>query len=336
MLGGQVMVPLRVISERFGAKVNFAAGVRILNVQMANLRVVHQINTPYAFVNDLPVQLYTPAIESGGRILVSLKFLSDALGLKVLWSKETHTVAISRGDGKPKAMKLPPVAAKAQPGAWPKMHWLGPEGLGPEKLKSLRSPASVPLQPGDIVLRGTYMTNTGLGFFYTHCAIVGEDSKIRHLTGELFGDLTTLESDTPAQFWDECYAGAVIRPRVSRELRLKAARWVATSKDKVKFKLDASWPVDPRGKEYVNCSSFIERAYSEGAGVNLGLVDPVTAARKRSKKAQVFAAGKAVRGSEEFFTKSHDGVWLILPTGNLFIQPDGKTVKWQPLGGSPR
>ena len=202
-----------------------------------------------------------------------------------------------------------------------------PSGLAPgDGTPGVITPGGVPLQMGDIVLRGEAETNMAGGFYYTHSGIVGDDGRIIHLLGQ--GPTTDKASD----FWKTSYAGAVISPKATLEQRRVAVEW-AKKASGVSFKLNAKWPddVEEKGgvrKDRLNCAGFVERSYARGAGADLKLLHPLNAAKTRSLRANVYAGGNPVRGTDEMFSTPHDGVYLLMPTGNLHKLPGGGSVEW--------
>lgn len=334
LIKGRVMLPLQAICKGLGAKVLYAPGFGVLLVRYGSTSLRLEVNSPLAMMNKQAIYLDAPVTVSQGRVLVPLTLLSDNLGLDVHWVRASNTVSITKSKNR-SPNRLPLNPKKGKPGSkgfvWPEVHLFGPCGVAQSRLAPIRSPGSLPLQPGDIALRGEYLTNQGFGFYFTHSGIVGEDLKIIHVTGLLFADATSIDRDTPEEYWKTSYAGAVIRPRVSSEQRLRAAKWAAgATTATVKFKIDAAWPSDPAGDEYVNCSSFVERAYRIGAGADLGLMNPITAGRTRTGRTKFLTAGRAVRGAEEFFTTPYEKLWLVTPKGNLCILGDRRTAKWEP------
>ncbi|MBI2202201.1 MAG: copper amine oxidase N-terminal domain-containing protein, partial [Armatimonadetes bacterium] len=95
LTGGRVMVPLRKIFESLGAKVNYdPATGRIVGVRGGTTVVLNASSTK-ATVNGKEVALSAAPQTVGGRTLVPLRFVSEALGDKVDWDAGARTVIVT-------------------------------------------------------------------------------------------------------------------------------------------------------------------------------------------------------------------------------------------------
>jgi hypothetical protein len=92
---GRVLVPLRGVFERLGAGVTWAPASETVLAQRGATSVSLQIGSPQAFVNGQPQTLDVPAMLVGGRTMVPLRFVSQALGAGVAWDAATSTVQIA-------------------------------------------------------------------------------------------------------------------------------------------------------------------------------------------------------------------------------------------------
>src|SRR3989304_3420642 len=84
-VGGRVLVPLRGVFERLGAFVQWEPRARTVIAGRPGTQVVLVIGNPRAAVNGRPVSLDVPPLIIGGRTLVPLRFVSQALGARVGW-----------------------------------------------------------------------------------------------------------------------------------------------------------------------------------------------------------------------------------------------------------
>lgn len=90
------MVPLRGIFEKLGAKVTWdQSNLTVISVK-DEIFVVLQIGNENAFVNSEKKELEQPAEVINDTTMVPLRFISEALGAKVEWDKETLTVDITQ------------------------------------------------------------------------------------------------------------------------------------------------------------------------------------------------------------------------------------------------
>jgi len=102
---GFVMVPLRGVFEKLGATVQYAAATKTVNAVKGNTSVMLRLGDPYAYLNGAPRPLAVVPQAVNGTTLVPLRFISEALGAKVSWKKDTRTVEITTGP--PLADQLP-------------------------------------------------------------------------------------------------------------------------------------------------------------------------------------------------------------------------------------
>ena len=91
---GRVLVPLREIFERLGAKVKFDAPTHSIIATKDATHVILQLGDTTAIVDGTPRVLSTPAQIVGTTTMVPLRFVSEALGAKVKWSAANRTVRI--------------------------------------------------------------------------------------------------------------------------------------------------------------------------------------------------------------------------------------------------
>lgn len=87
-------VPLRFISEAFGAKVTWAGKSQTVTVVSGKTNIKLTINQSYALKNGAKVNLDAPAEIRNGRTFVPVRFISEVLGYKVNWNASTKTVNI--------------------------------------------------------------------------------------------------------------------------------------------------------------------------------------------------------------------------------------------------
>ena len=101
---GRVLVPLRGVFERLGATVGWDDRTQTVLAQRGATSVSLQIGNTQAMINGRPAAMDVPAMLVGGRTMVPLRFVSQALGANVNWDANTSTVAIASNG----AAVLPP------------------------------------------------------------------------------------------------------------------------------------------------------------------------------------------------------------------------------------
>ncbi|KKM12453.1 hypothetical protein SY88_03350 [Clostridiales bacterium PH28_bin88] len=91
---GRVLVPVRVIFEAFGATVDWDTATNTITARRDNDTIKLTIGNKTAHKNGEAVELDVPAKIIRGRTLVPVRFVSEALGAKVLWDSKNQVVSI--------------------------------------------------------------------------------------------------------------------------------------------------------------------------------------------------------------------------------------------------
>lgn len=95
MENGRVLVPMRVIFEALGAEINWDNDSRTVAAFKGDTGIAVQVGNPTANVNNTAVKLDVPPKIIGGRTMVPLRFVSEALGCMVDWDEKTQTATIT-------------------------------------------------------------------------------------------------------------------------------------------------------------------------------------------------------------------------------------------------
>jgi hypothetical protein len=96
---GRIYVPLRGIFERLGATVVFAGGQ--INATSGTHTIGLSLGSTSATIDGRPQYLDSPPLLEGGRTLVPLRFVSQALGASVDYDAASHTVRIAQAVASP-------------------------------------------------------------------------------------------------------------------------------------------------------------------------------------------------------------------------------------------
>lgn len=97
LVQGRVLVPLRSIFEKMDAQVNWNSSLKQVEVQKGSNRVRLPLQGQEAYINGVAYGIdLLPRLE-GGRTLVPLRFISQALGANVDWDKEKLHVTVNTG-----------------------------------------------------------------------------------------------------------------------------------------------------------------------------------------------------------------------------------------------
>lgn len=94
-MNGRVLVPLRGVFEALGATVDFDAATNNIFAVRNGTQIQLRVGSADASLNGVPRQLDVPAQTYGGRTLVPLRFVSEALGANVNWNAGQRAVYIT-------------------------------------------------------------------------------------------------------------------------------------------------------------------------------------------------------------------------------------------------
>ncbi len=91
---GRTMIPLRALSDSFGAMVSWDGNTNEVTVQTENSTTVLAIGNNTAQIDGVAVVLDAPPYIKNGRTMVPLRFLVESLGLSVNWDASKRIVYI--------------------------------------------------------------------------------------------------------------------------------------------------------------------------------------------------------------------------------------------------
>lgn len=130
----RVLVPLRGVLEAMGAQVNWDPATQSVTAKRGSTTVMLAVGSRDASQNGNPVTLDVPATLIGGRVMVPLRFVGEALGADVGWMEATNTVNIrlaSANGGNPTGIQgLSPVTNVNNTGRAPVQPAGNPNGSG--------------------------------------------------------------------------------------------------------------------------------------------------------------------------------------------------------------
>ncbi|WP_025715606.1 GH25 family lysozyme [Paenibacillus sp. 1-18] len=94
---GNVLVPLRLIVEELGYKVNWEPKTRTVTIQNQNKNQILslQVDNPMASVNGQQMGLAVAPLLTGGTTYVPIRFVSEQTGIDVTWNSELKTVVLT-------------------------------------------------------------------------------------------------------------------------------------------------------------------------------------------------------------------------------------------------
>jgi peptidoglycan endopeptidase LytE len=97
---GHLQVPLRLVMEKIGLTVHADIIETKANVTLMNSKqsIKFQTGESQALVNENVVKLDCPAVYTQGKVFIPLRFVTDALGIRIQWD-EKNRIAILDVDG---------------------------------------------------------------------------------------------------------------------------------------------------------------------------------------------------------------------------------------------
>lgn len=104
-INNRVLVPMRKIYERLGAKVTWIGEMQLILAQKDDKMIAMELGKTTVEITNLingetkTVTLDVPSVAENGRTLVPVRAVSEALDMEVSWDSETQTVVImSKGE----------------------------------------------------------------------------------------------------------------------------------------------------------------------------------------------------------------------------------------------
>lgn len=95
--GGRTLIPVRAITEGFGAELAFDQETQIVTITKGDTVIELTLGSMEAVVNGEKVQMDTKASIVNSRTYVPLRFVLETFKLNVEWEEETETIEISDG-----------------------------------------------------------------------------------------------------------------------------------------------------------------------------------------------------------------------------------------------
>ncbi|WP_258298197.1 copper amine oxidase N-terminal domain-containing protein [Paenibacillus peoriae] len=110
MEGDRVLIPVRFVSEALGAKVDYKN--RTVLIKQDGKSISMKVNSAIVSRDQDKLLLDVPARIKNSRVYVPLRFVSEALGAQVDWSKAKMLVAITTGTAPTKEPEKKPEETK--------------------------------------------------------------------------------------------------------------------------------------------------------------------------------------------------------------------------------
>ena len=167
IVGGRVLVPLRGVFERLGATVTWDPISQTVLAQSGATSVSLRIGSPQAFVSGQPQTLDVPAMLVGGRTLVPLRFVSQALGAGVTWDAASSTVQIAGSGAAAAPITVPPSVTYPPAQTYPPTTYTPAPPVMPAAVSGTVVRVAATTYPGQLLVQ------TGTGEVYTYNVVSG-------------------------------------------------------------------------------------------------------------------------------------------------------------------
>ena len=94
---GVTLVPIRVITEAFDAKVDWVSETKTVNLTYPDVNIVIQIDNPVAEINGRAENLLAaPELTPAGYTMIPLRFISENFGAEVSYDNETKRITVTK------------------------------------------------------------------------------------------------------------------------------------------------------------------------------------------------------------------------------------------------
>jgi endonuclease YncB( thermonuclease family) len=91
---GSVLVPMRGILEGMGASIQWEPETQTVTAKLGDIELTYTIGKKIAYKNNTELLLETPGQIVDGSTLLPVRIIAEALGAKVGWNEDSHTVSI--------------------------------------------------------------------------------------------------------------------------------------------------------------------------------------------------------------------------------------------------
>lgn len=114
---GVTLVPLRVITEAFGAEVVWDGETKSITLTYPDVNILLQINNPLAEVNGIAETLLSPPeLTANGFTMVPLRFISETFGADVAYDEATAAITVTKKSGEAGSTVIDTVITEARIG----------------------------------------------------------------------------------------------------------------------------------------------------------------------------------------------------------------------------
>lgn len=108
MNNNRVLIPTRFVAQSLGGDVSYASNTKTVTIKQGSKTIVLKAGNSNVTVDGRTVKLDVPAKIINKRVMVPLRFVSEAMGANVDWQQQNNLVAITTGSNVP-TPNQPPV-----------------------------------------------------------------------------------------------------------------------------------------------------------------------------------------------------------------------------------
>ncbi|MNO45011.1 N-acetylmuramoyl-L-alanine amidase LytC precursor [compost metagenome] len=187
-VNGSVMIPIRVVVENLGFEVLWEQKSRKVTVQQDGKSVQLAVGSKTADADGVTLALNAAPKQTGGTVLVPIRFVSEQFGLKVGWDNSDKTVYLSGGVTDSTSGTISPVPSATPAGATSPAPTSVPaesEGTGGDIVTGVTAPTPTPI-PGS--------AGTVVGSPQVMGAVFSENRLIISVAGPAKPSVTTMSS----------------------------------------------------------------------------------------------------------------------------------------------
>jgi len=107
MNNNRVLIPTRFVAQSLGGDVSYASKTKTVTIKQGSKTIVLKAGNSNVIVDGRTVKLDVPAKIINKRVMVPLRFVSEAMGANVDWQQQNNLVAITTGSNVPTPTQPP-------------------------------------------------------------------------------------------------------------------------------------------------------------------------------------------------------------------------------------
>ncbi|WP_017813360.1 copper amine oxidase N-terminal domain-containing protein [Paenibacillus shenyangensis] len=107
MNNNRVLIPTRFVAESLGGNVSYVSSTKTVTIKQGSKTIVLKAGNSNVTVDGRTVKLDVPARIVNKRVMVPLRFVSEAMGANVDWQQQNNLVAITTGSNIPTPTQPP-------------------------------------------------------------------------------------------------------------------------------------------------------------------------------------------------------------------------------------